>query len=77
MGKPSWAVRRRIIWTGIGAGLFMILAGTVAVFSDRMGSPDLITGGVALITLVLTSYIGGATYEDVRLHKQMGENQDG
>ena len=55
----------------------MILAGTVAVFSDRMGSPDLITGGVALITLVLTSYIGGATYEDVRLHKQMGENQDG
>lgn len=77
MGKPSWAVRRRIIWTGIGAGLFMILAGTVAVFSDRIGSSDLITGGVALITLVLTSYIGGATYEDVKLHKQMGENQDG
>jgi hypothetical protein len=77
MGKPSWAIRRRIIWTGIGAGLFMILAGTVAVFSDRMGSSDLVTGGVALITLVLTSYIGGATYEDVKLHKQMGDSSDG
>ncbi len=77
MGKPSWAVRRRVVWTGIGAGLFMILFGTIAVFSDRAGSPDLITGGVALITLVLTSYIGGATYEDVRMYKQMGEDSDG
>ena len=74
MGKQSWAVRRRIVWTGIGAGLFMVVAGTVAVFSDRAGSSDLITGGVALITLVLTSYIGGATYEDVRMNNQTGDS---
>lgn len=77
MGKPSWAVRRRIVWTGVGAGLFLILAGTVAVFSDRIGSSDLVTGGVALITLVLTSYIGGATYEDVKLASQLGDGSDG
>jgi len=47
------------------------------VFSDRIGSSDLITGGVALITLVLTSYIGGATYEDVKLASQLGDGSDG
>ena len=77
MGKPSWAIRRRIVWTGIVAGLSLLVSGTVAVFSDRAGSSDLITGGVALITLVLTSYIGGATYEDVRMAEQTGEYQDG
>jgi hypothetical protein len=35
------------------------------VFADRLGAGDLITGGVALITLILTSYIFGAAWEDI------------
>jgi hypothetical protein len=42
----------------------MILSAVVAVWQDKMGAGDLVTGGVALITLILTSYIFGAAWED-------------
>jgi hypothetical protein len=43
----------------------MILSAVAAVWADRLGAGDLITGGVALITLILTSYIFGAAWEDI------------
>ena len=52
----------------------MIVVGALAVWGDRMGSSELITGGVALITLVLGSYIGGAVADD---HLQNRNNPDG
>jgi hypothetical protein len=45
-------------------GALMIALGALAVWGDRMGASELITGGVALITLVLGSYIGGAVADD-------------
>ena len=48
-------------WT---IGAVMIAFGALAVWGDRMGASELITGGVALITLVLGSYIGGAVADD-------------
>ena len=45
-------------------GAIMIALGALAVWGDRMGAAELITGGVALITLVLGSYIGGAVADD-------------
>jgi hypothetical protein len=45
-------------------GAVMITLGALAVWGDRMGAAELITGGVALITLVLGSYIGGAVADD-------------
>jgi len=57
---------------GVGAG--MIVLGAVAVFGDRMGASELITGGVALVTLVLGSYIGGAVADDAL---QKRSNPDG
>jgi len=47
-----------------GIGAVMIVLGALAVWGDRMGASELITGGVALITLVLGSYIGGAVADD-------------
>jgi hypothetical protein len=52
----------------------MIVLGAVAVWGDRMGAVDLITGGVALITLVVGSYIGGAVADDAL---QSRRNPDG
>jgi hypothetical protein len=52
----------------------MVFLGAVAVWGDRMGAVDLITGGVALITLVVGSYIGGAVADDA-LHRK--GNEDG
>ena len=52
----------------------MVLLGALAVFADRIGAGELITGGVALVTIVLGSYIGGAVADD-RLQKR--NNPDG
>ena len=57
---------------GLGAG--MVVLGSLAVFGERSGAGELITGGVALVTLVLGSYIGGAVADD---HLQKRSNPDG
>ena len=54
----------------------MILSAVVAVWQDKLGAGDLVTGGVALITLILTSYIFGAAWEDKSKHSKE-ENPDG
>lgn len=51
----------------------MIVSATVAIWQDKLGAGDLVTGGVALITLILTSYIFGAAWED----RGKKENPDG
>jgi hypothetical protein len=54
----------------------MILSAVLAVWQDRLGAGDLVTGGVALITLILTSYIFGAAWEDKSKYS-IGDNEDG
>lgn len=72
--KPKWRIRRRYIFASFALGVGMILSSVVAVWQDKLGAGDLITGGVALISLILTSYIFGAAWED-RANKM--ENPDG
>jgi hypothetical protein len=62
--NPNWRIRRRYIFAAFALGFAMILSAVVAVWQDKMGAGDLVTGGVALITLILTSYIFGAAWED-------------
>lgn len=71
--NPNWRIRRRYIFASFALGVVMIGSAIVAVWQDRLGAGDLITGGVALITLILTSYIFGAAWED----KSNKENPDG
>ena len=71
--NPNWRIRRRYIFASFALGVAMIVSAVGAVWADRMGAGDLITGGVALITLILTSYIFGAGWEDISKEK----NQDG
>lgn len=72
--NANWQIRRRYVAMSWGIGAVMIIVGALAVWGDRMGSSELITGGVALITLVLGSYIGGAVADD---HLQKRNNPDG
>jgi hypothetical protein len=77
MAKPSWKNRRRYILASFVIGAIMLLGGTIAVLTSSTSDvSDLITGGVALITLILTSYIFGAVWEDKSLHNKE-ENPDG
>ena len=77
MSKPTWKNRRRYIFASFVIGAFMLVGSTIAVLTATMSDvSDLITGGVALITLILTSYIFGAVWEDKSLHNKE-ENPDG
>jgi hypothetical protein len=62
--KSSWTIRRRYIFAAFVLGAVMIVSAVVAVWDNKLGAGDLVTGGVALITLILTSYIFGAAWED-------------
>ena len=74
--NPNWRIRRRYVAGSWTVGVLMISLGALAVWGDRMGAADLITGGVALVTLVLGSYIGGAVADDA-LQRRKEENADG
>ena len=71
--RASWKIRRRYIFAAFVIGVGMIASSVAAVWADRLGAGDLVTGGVALISLILTSYIFGAAWEDIQKEK----NQDG
>jgi len=72
--NPNWTIRRRYVAASWGVGVGMIVFGALAVWGDRMGSVDLITGGVALISLVVATYTGGVVADD---HLQKRRNPDG
>lgn len=74
--NPNWKIRRRYVAGSWALGAVMIVLGALAVFAGMMGAADLITGGVALVTLVLGSYIGGAVADDA-LQRRREENSDG
>jgi len=72
--KPSWKIRRRYIFAAFALGALMLISGSVAVLlNNDSATSDLITGGVALITLITTSYCFAAVWED----KSKKENEDG
>jgi len=62
--NPNWKIRRRYVGGSWLIGATMIALGSLMVWGDKMAAGDLITGGVALITLVVGSYIGGAVADD-------------
>jgi hypothetical protein len=72
--KPSWKIRRRYIFAAFVLGALMLISGSIAVLlNNDSATSDLITGGVALITLILTTYVFAAVWED----KAKKENPDG
>ena len=77
MAKPSWKHRRRYIFGSFVIGAIMLIGSTIVSLGGN-GSDvgDLVTGGVALISLILTSYIFGAVWEDKSLHNTKEENID-
>jgi len=72
MSNSKWKIRRRYIFVGFALGVALVVSSIVAVWQDRLGAGDLITGGVALISLILTSYIFGAAYDDKRVEDTDG-----
>lgn len=76
MSKPSWRIRRKVIWSSIVGGFAMIGLGALGLFQDKM-TGELVVGGVALVSLVASAYLGFATYDDKIHHKSDVEDIDG
>jgi hypothetical protein len=51
----------------------MIVFGAATFASDSSISRELVIGGVALISIILTAYTAFATYEDVKTRKEENE----
>lgn len=64
---PSWRYRRRLIYGAYILGVAMVIGGGLTVFTDSQVGVELIVGGVALISIIVTAYTTSATFEDVRL----------
>ena len=71
---PSWKHRRRLIYLSFALSAFMILFGAITYEADSSISRELIIGGVALISIILTAYTAFATYEDVKTRKAHDED---
>ena len=72
---PSWQYRRKLIYGGYRLGFFMIIFGAFTFFWDREVSAQLVIGGVALISIILTAYTASATFEDVKLWDNKNEDE--
>jgi len=66
---PSWKHRRRLIYLSFLLSAAMIVFGAVTWQTDTGVAQQLIIGGVALISIILTAYTAFATYEDTRKWK--------
>lgn len=66
---PSWRHRRRLIYGAYFVAILMIFWGAVNVIESSEVGVQLVIGGVALLSIILTSYTAMATYEDVKIWK--------
>jgi hypothetical protein len=73
---PSWNFRRKLIFGGYRVGVVMIVFGMFTFVWDRQVSVQMVVGGVALISIILTAYTASATLEDVKLWKPGDDTND-
>ena len=73
---PSWNFRRKLIFGSYRVGVVMIVFGMITFIWDRQVSVQMVIGGVALISIILTAYTASATIEDVNLWKPEEGNND-
>lgn len=64
--SDNWKFRRRLIFGAYRLSVAMIVFGAVTFFWDRGVSNNLVTGGIAVLTIIVTAYTAAATYEDSR-----------
>ena len=58
-----WKHRRRLVYATVGVAFTMLFV-AMFDFTDRQVSSQLVIGAVSLLSIVLGSYVGFATYDD-------------
>lgn len=68
---PDWKYRRKLIFGGYRLGFAMVIFGALTFLVDQWGvGTALITGGVSLISIILTAYTATATWQDTKLYSE-------
>jgi hypothetical protein len=65
--KDGWKFRRQLIFGGYRLSVAMILFGALTFIWDTQVSNTLIVSGTSMISIILTSYVASATYEDAKI----------
>lgn len=73
MTSPSWKHRRRLIYATYALSVVMIIYAGINYAIDGEVARELIIGGVAMLSIILTSYVGFATLDD-KWHPQQEDN---
>lgn len=73
ISQPSWKFRRRAIFGSLIFSAFIILY-VAARWDDTQIGDTLALGAFGLMGAIVASYIGGATYQDVKLYRQLSLN---
>lgn len=72
---PSWRHRRRLIYGAYIIAMLMIIFGAFTIFTTSQIGVEMVIGGVALLSIIVTAYTTSATYEDVRIWKRSGPTE--
>jgi|GEM_PF-2984302 len=64
--SDNWKFRRRLIYGAYRLSVAIILFGALTFFWDTGVSNNLVVGGIALLTIIVTAYTASATYEDIK-----------
>lgn len=73
---PSWKFRRKLIFGAYRLSVAMIIFGAATFFFDTSVSNNLVTGGIAILTIIITAYTATATWQDIKFKKDSYENME-
>lgn len=68
--SDNWKFRRRLIFGAYRLAVTMIVFGALTFFWDTGVSNNLVTGGIALLTIIVSAYTAAATIEDIKRNGQ-------
>lgn len=64
MSSARWKHRRRLVYGTALVAVAMIVFGGATFDRDAQVSSQMVIGGVSLLTIILTSYVFAATFDD-------------
>ena len=62
--SDKWKFRRRLVYGAYRVSVAMIVFGALTFMYDTQVSNNLITGGVALLTIIVSAYVAGGVVDD-------------
>jgi len=73
---PSWKFRRKLIFGAYRLSVAMIIFGAVTFFYDTGVSNNLVTGGIAILTIIIGAYTATATWQDIKMHNSKQDSYE-